>query len=228
MWRERGRRTALQKCSRAVKRFVIEAPIRTFGNLFFKQIHPQRSLERLPFPHITSSPPSFAELSIPFAFRNRFGATQREAFRRILLVTSIAPIFLPILPLSGGGSGAGEWWGCSGNRGRGRGAAEAVGELLSEQASSFPSSFGTRKSVFDHWEGAEFSANPPPPASSNPPSLRSLKVSRSNLVGGEMPNAFNLEETPQFEFLSPALNTMFSQIPRGRNAYKAYSERRVF
>ena len=107
MWRERGRRTALQKCSRAVKRFVIEAPIRTFGNLFFKQIHPQRSLERLPFPHITSSPPSFAELSIPFAFRNRFGATQREAFRRILLVTSIAPIFLPILPLSGGGAGRG-------------------------------------------------------------------------------------------------------------------------
>ena len=89
------------------KRFVIEVSFSMFGYLFFKQIHLQRSLERPLFPHITSSPRPFAELSIPLAFRNRFGATQREAFRRILLVTSIAPIFLPILPLSGGGAGRG-------------------------------------------------------------------------------------------------------------------------
>ena len=131
MWRERGRRTALQKCSRAVKRFVIEVSFSMFGYLFFKQIHLQRSLERPLFPHITSSPRPFAELSILLAFRNRFGATQREAFRRILLVTSIAPIFLPILPLSGGGAGGGVAL-QTGGEGRSEGSWE-----IAERASQF-------------------------------------------------------------------------------------------
>ena len=146
MWRERGRwTTALQKCSRAVKRFVIEVSFSMFGYLFFKQIHLQRSLERPLFPHITSFPCPLAELSILLAFRNRFGATQREAFRRILLVTSIAPIFLPILPLSGGGAGRGRVVGLLWKPG----AHWEIAERAS-QFSSFPSSFGTRKSVFDH------------------------------------------------------------------------------